>query len=190
MASPVGHALAGAAIGRAGERAGGAGVRLWLGCAVLAVAPDLDFLPGIVAGQPALYHQSWSHSLGMALAVGGFAALVLFPDRRALARVWLLFSAAYASHLLLDAFGPDGRAPFGLPLLWPLSDATFASPLALLPGIQHAATTETPTGEWLASVLGPANLRAVGIELAVTLPCLLAVEVWRRRRPLAAGRGA
>ena len=64
MATPVGHALAGLAIGAltarrdadarppVGSPSLSPGRWLLLG-AVFAVAPDLDFVPGIVAGAPA-----------------------------------------------------------------------------------------------------------------------------------------
>jgi membrane-bound metal-dependent hydrolase YbcI (DUF457 family) len=187
MASPVGHALVGLAIGRSEQHVELSGPRLWIGCAALAVAPDLDFVPGIISGQPALYHQTWTHSLALALLVGGLAALALVPDRRRLPYAWFLFSAAYASHLLLDLFGADGRPPIGLPLFWPASDATYLSPLTLLPGIRHAATAQTATGPWLASVFSATNLQAIGIELGVAAPLLLLAELRRRRRLDSAG---
>ena len=46
MASPLGHALAGLAIGSAGQVGGSHDLRLLTVCAALAIAPDLDFLLG------------------------------------------------------------------------------------------------------------------------------------------------
>lgn len=182
MASPVGHALAGYAIGRLGERRGGPeGPALLLGCAALAVAPDLHFVPGVLAGRPALYHRLWTHSLLAALAASLLAALWLWRDRQGLARGFACLLAACASHLLLDLLGPDTREPIGVPLLWPASDATFLSPVTLLPGIRHAVATETGTREWLASVAGWYNVKAILIELVVS-PLLLFAELRARGR--------
>jgi membrane-bound metal-dependent hydrolase YbcI (DUF457 family) len=149
---------------------------------VLAVAPDLDFVPGILVDRPALHHQAASHSLAAALIVGLVTAIVLFRDRTRWLRGWLLFSSAYASHLLIDLFGADGRPPFGMPLFWPFSDATFLAPWTLLPGIAHADSSETGTRAWLASVLSWTNVRSILIELAVLgPPVALAVLRLRRR---------
>ena len=183
MASPVGHALAGYAIARIGwPRDTQADALPWLACAALAVAPDLDLAPGILVGRPALYHQGASHSLAAALAVSFAAALVLSRDRGALLRAWLLLFCAYTSHLLLDLFGPDARAPIGMPLFWPLSDATYLSPITLLPGIQHAHSTQATTSEWIASLLDGYHDKAVAIELAVVGPLLLLAGLRARRR--------
>jgi len=48
----------------------GARVGLILPSAFMAVAPDLDFIPGIIVGKPTLYQQGLSHSLGFAVLIG------------------------------------------------------------------------------------------------------------------------
>ena len=180
MASPVGHGLMGFAIGRRGEGdAEPAGPLFLATCVAFAIAPDLDFLPGIAAGQPALYHQGTSHSLFVALGLS-FALALLFW-RGALLPAWALLFAAYTSHLVFDFFGPDARPPIGIPLFWPLSDATFLFPKALLPGIEHASSTSTATHQWLESVLSWVNVRAIAIELVVAAPLLLVAELRHRR---------
>lgn len=180
MASPLGHALAGWAIGRwpAADRA----VSPWLvpACALLAVAPDLDFVPGWIAGQPALYHQGVSHSFAAAGLVAGAAALLISRGRDALRCFGWLF-AAYASHLAIDWLAGDTRPPIGMPLFWPLTDATYISPVPILPGISHSPMGVEGRAAWLASLLDGYNAYAVGIELLVCAP-LLAVAEWRRRR--------
>ena len=182
MASPIGHGLVGVAIGRFGERPSGPeGPLLLAVCAAFAIAPDLDFLPGIAVGQPALYHQGASHSLLAALAASGIAARLLWRGNAGWHRAWALLLAAYGSHLLLDGLGPDGRPPIGMPLFWPVSDATFLSPWTLLPGIDHAAQTSTGVGEWLGNVLSWRNVWALTIELALATPLLLLAELRRRR---------
>jgi inner membrane protein len=178
VASPIGHALSGYAIGRIGGRGGAPG--LWIGCAALAVAPDLDFVPGILVGQPALYHQDASHSLWVALAVSLLAALALCRGRHLLLRRWAIFFSAYASHLVIDLFGPDGRPPIGIPLFWPWSDAAYLFPVALLPGIQHAESTTTETAAWIASILSWYNVKAILIEMALVAPLLLLGELRQR----------
>jgi inner membrane protein len=181
MASPLGHALAGFVIGRAAQAGGTRDRRLLAMCAALAIAPDLDFLPGIIEGRPAAYHQGISHSLLASAAAGAAGALLLGPGRAGFARIWLICTAAYASHLLLDLLGPDARAPFGIPLFWPVSSEPFLSPVALLPGISHAATSDASNAEWLATIFSAHNLRALLFELALACPLILLTELRARR---------
>ncbi len=183
MASPVGHALAGLALGRAFDDSSRRGaLTLYISCVALAMAPDLDFLPGLLQGQPALYHQGPSHSLvvGGALSLG--TALLLGRDRRHLLRTWLLLFAAYVSHLALDSLGPDSRPPIGMPLLWPFSDASWLAPVTLLPGVRHSASGSEGPREWLAMVFSWINVRGILAELLLVGPLLILAEGLRRRR--------
>src|SRR5437660_9709228 len=133
MATPVGHSLAGYAIYRflvPGEDRRSA---LLLVAVVTANAPDLDFVPGIIAGAPAMYHQGVSHSLAFAAAAGVIGAVMLRAAAGTVARiVFLLGFLCYSSDLVLDLFGPATRPPYGIPLFWPLTDHTFLSPVPLL----------------------------------------------------------
>ena len=189
MATPIGHGLVGCAIGMVVSRGAPGGERgLWLACVVLAIAPDLDFVPGVFAGKPAAYHQGISHSLAFAMLAGLLAMLTVRASPAALRRAWLAGFAAYASHLALDWLGPDARLPYGMPFLWPLSDATFLSPVALLPGVQPARATDTGLAEWIGWVLSLRNALALGVEVAVAAP-LLALAWSLRRRKWAIGTG-
>jgi inner membrane protein len=149
-----------------------------------AIAPDLDVIPGLLRGKPALFHQGISHSMGFALAAG-FAGAALFRIKGGAALSgFLLASCAYASHLVLDLFGPDQRLPYGIPLFWPLSPETYLSPVQLLPGMRHATTTDSSILEWLHGILGLHNLRALAIEALIVGPfVLLALWINRHRRP-------
>jgi len=183
MASPVGHVLAGQLAYRAGSAGTGArGAALaWL-CAFAAIAPDLDFLPGALLGRPALYHQGASHSLVAATGFSLLLAVGYVRGRRGLAAAWVPLLLAYLSHLVLDLVGPDHRPPFGIPLFWPFSDATFLSPVTLLAGFHHAGSTGASVREWLAGVFEVRNLLALGTEIAIFAPPVILVELWTRRR--------
>jgi membrane-bound metal-dependent hydrolase YbcI (DUF457 family) len=184
LASPIGHALTGYAIGRlATDGSTREGRRLVAACSVLAVVVDLDFLPGaLLAGRPSLYHQGASHSLVVALAVSLAAAWLLVRDRRSLLRGFAALFAASVSHLALDWLGSDARLPIGMPLLWPFSDATWISPVAVLPGIHHAVAGRESSAEWLVDVLSLQNARALLVEALLVGPFVLLVEWLRRRR--------
>jgi inner membrane protein len=183
MATPIGHLLAGYAVGRGTSLGTKPAQRtLLLFCMVLAVAPDLDFLPGLLQGQPALYHQGISHSFAFALVVGLFGALLLRPRAYGLLATWGLLFAAYSSHLLIDLFGPDNRPPYGIPLFWPLSDSTYLSPLSIFWGVRHVAQTSATTAQWFAGIAHPYNVGAILIELALIGPLAVYAEFVGRRR--------
>lgn len=148
MATPIGHALAGYVVYGLIP-----GIRLQkrpmllVVCLVLAVCPDMDFLPGIFYGQPALYHQGVSHSLGMATGVGLAMALFYCRTGRTVLTHWGVFTLAYASHLIIDIFGPDGRLPYGIPLFWPIVDDYYLAPVQIFWGVHHAGRTSATTEE-------------------------------------------
>jgi inner membrane protein len=172
VATPIGHGLAGYAVYLSGRQAQLPRATFWL-CLLMSIAPDLDFIPGILQGQPNLYHQGVSHSLGAAVAAS-FAAAILVSGG-SFWRQWALLGCAYASHLVLDFLAPDGRPPYGQPLFWPISNEYYFAPpgLQLLWGVHHAKATSAATSEWLTGILQPRNLAAISIEVLVTLPMVL-----------------
>lgn len=182
MATPLGHALAGLAIyGIACAPRGQ--VTLLLSCGFAAVAPDLDVIPGLVVGQPALYHHGITHSLGFAALVSlGLAGLCKFSGERFILALGLCF-LSYSSHLLLDWLGPDGRPPLGIPVFWPIFDEHFISPVTVLLGMHHAASTSSSIREWLQGIFSIYNLIAILVEVLVVMAFLLfgGWTIWRRR---------
>lgn len=113
MPSPLGHALAAAAVGLAvlppRERA--AVLRSGAAFAAIGMAPDLDLLIG--------RHSAETHSIGAAFLVASFAAWrpAWFGTGRL--RVWLAVLLAYLSHPVLDALSLDTSPPLGVMLFWP-----------------------------------------------------------------------
>lgn len=159
-------------------------------CLAMAIAPDFDFLPGILVGQPALYHQGVTHSLGATVVAGLTLALPYSLKRNPLIANWSRFGMAYASHLALDLFGEDSRPPYGIPLFWPLSNRSYLASWKIFPGVQHADSSAATTDEWLVGLLNLTNLKAFGVEILVLLPLVLLVHALatrgrgsKRRRP-------
>jgi inner membrane protein len=133
MPSPVGHALAGLAVGvlAAGPRAlvrqldppaarrpVDTALLAMLPFAALGALPDIDLLFGV--------HSMYTHSVGAALIVLLLARLVTGGWRWAIAA-----SLAYASHILLDWLGHDTTAPIGVMALWPFRPDFYQSDLHL-----------------------------------------------------------
>jgi membrane-bound metal-dependent hydrolase YbcI (DUF457 family) len=180
MPSPIGHLIAGAAIGRAitpRERA------VIVACAIVAVAPDLDlFLPTT--------HRTGTHSFVavafvtiVAIAVTGKVKQSgdspgdrLGDSPRACPRVRPLIVAAlvlaFASHLLLDWLAVDPTPPHGIQLLWPFSSDWYISGLDIFRGTARRNLLTART-TWI-------NATAIAQELAILGP--IAWATWRFRR--------
>ena len=133
MPSPVGHALAGMAVGvlAAGPRALvraldppaarrpiDTALLALLPFALLGALPDVDLLFGV--------HSMYTHSIGAMLVVLLVARVATGTWRWAIAA-----SLAYGTHLLLDWLGHDTTAPIGIMALWPLTGEYYQSDLHL-----------------------------------------------------------
>lgn len=183
MATPIGHALAGYAVygvARGKEDRDRLGVLLV--CVAMAIAPDLDFVPGLLLGKPALFHQGISHSIGFALA-GSFVAAAVYRLIRGkgFVGVFLLGFLSYMSHLVIDYFGPDTRMPYGIPLLWPISGEYFISPVQIFLGTQHAESTSATTGVWIRGMLHLHNVSAIAWEIVLIAPLVLVCRWYGKR---------
>ena len=150
-----------------------------------ATAPDLDVVPGLLIGKPALYHSWISHSFAFALLVSMAIAGLLKTRGFGFVPVFVMSLIAYSSHLGMDLLGPDAREPIGIPLFWPVIDETYLSPITPLMGVKHATSTSTGTVEWIANLISLRNVIAILIETAVTTPILI-IGILLNRRSLKA----
>ena len=183
MPSPIGHAIAGAAIAWGVEATPPRprlSPHLPLICACLAAAPDLDLLAPYM-------HRTVTHSL-LAVAVvtavmiigAGVTAKVTGRVTPFRGRFVLACAAAYASHLLLDWLGVDDTPPRGLQILWPFSDRWFISDLDVFRGTARL-------GVWTAASMWT-NALAIVQEIAILGPiALLAWFAFRRSQVRVAG---
>jgi inner membrane protein len=191
MPTPIAHGLAGVALyhARPDRR------RQLVLLAVLvfaALAPDLDFIPGMVRGNADLYHHGPSHSLPVGLALGVVVGLLVGWRRgRATGRqVGLAVAAGYASHVVLDMFCVDTRPPFGVPLVWPFWDGYLASPVELFLDIHR----DRDTAAFFGSLFQRHNLLAAAWEAVLMSGVIVIIHWYVRRRRVAAvdpahGRG-
>jgi membrane-bound metal-dependent hydrolase YbcI (DUF457 family) len=141
MSSPLAHALVGATLyaGLAPEGRPVVAWRPWAVAAFAGVAADLDFLPGLLIGDPSRYHHWATHSLVALLAFVAVVAPLAPAALGSLPRRAAILGAAYGSHLVLDLLTVHRRVP-GIPLLWPFSSEVFISPVLLFPRIDHGAS--------------------------------------------------
>jgi len=143
MPTPLAHGLAGIATGRT--------VRIrwkaWQYAVIafaIALVPDLDFVPGVLLGEPGLFHRGPTHSVAGAILFSVplawlLALLTSVPDTGAGSRIerflrWYAFVLpVYLSHLFLDLLSPDTVHNSGLHLLWPLTDRYVRTPVPVPP---------------------------------------------------------
>jgi len=177
MPSPIGHALAGIAIQQA--RPGIFFARPWheaIFFLFLANLPDLDFLPGILAGYPNLYHHGIFHSLGAALAVAVAGGCFFYLRKRSFWNVTAVVFVIYITHLLLDFFAGDTKPPYGMPLFWPFSHSYFLAARPFFLNIARSGRSD----DFFSSLINRHNLAAVLHETLILGG--LALTAWLLRR--------
>ncbi|MFC1657198.1 metal-dependent hydrolase [Candidatus Moduliflexota bacterium] len=179
MTTPIGHSLTAIALWKAFRpRAGKVLFNPWLWLAVISAnAPDLDFLPGLIAGDESIFHRSAGHSTGGAGIYGAlvFGAVILITGKsRAALAASAIGLSLFGSHLLLDLFTRDPAPPYGMQLFWPFSREYHLSPRTFFPNLDRHPFD--------LSVVGRA-LPVAAFELVIFLPLLAVAEAWRRRRP-------
>jgi inner membrane protein len=149
-------------------------------------APDLDFVPGLLAGDMNLYHQGASHSIVAALLFGVFTLFVVRWLHSSAIQVYVSGTLAYASHLLLDFFCYDGRPPYGQPLLWPFVEGHWIASEPVFSGIRHGVPGDSFV-EVMADIFSYPNMMAIGLEAAIIIPVLLVT--WLLGKKTAYARG-
>lgn len=119
MPFPVAHALLGASTAAAFNRKSEAFWKVLLLSALLGVCPDFDYLLNVLRIGRGGWHHGFTHSIVFALFVGALIAFV-FGGRSV--RAFIAFSAAIASHPLLDYLMTESR---GVALWWPFTDRRY-----------------------------------------------------------------
>lgn len=178
MPSPIGHVLAGLAVGWSSEPPHGgsppgrvsarpAVTPLALACAALAALPDADLLI------PAA-HRTATHSVTGALVVLIVAAAVTRQvTGRSHWRVALVLALAQLTHVALDWLGADPFPPAGIQAFWPFDDRFYISPITVFPGVERNFSKPEVIS---------ANLYAAVVELLLMGPVAWAAWTARCRR--------
>lgn len=182
MALCLAHATAGYLAYEALRPTGPHRPALLAGALVMANAPDLDFLPGLLIGEPVAYHRGVTHTLGalVVVALTAWAVARLLRSRRA----WwwgLAAGAAYGSHLLVDCLTVDAIPPYGIQVLWPLTDAWLHAPFSLFGEI---IVDQSGRAAFLHSLLTPTALVVWGREVSLILAAVAAVHALRAVRAM------
>jgi inner membrane protein len=179
MPSPVGHSLTGYLIYCGTAKV--APEKRWRTIALYlfaANAPDFDFIPGLLAGEPARYHHGPSHSLGFAILFGLALSLTMALFKLGAGkRTFIIFFALYFSHVLLDYLSTDTSIPYGVPIFWPFSNEHYIARFAFFPDIHRPVSSGI---DFITGVLSVHNLWAAIIESLLLVPVILLLSIRRR----------
>lgn len=152
------------------------------GAVALANVPDLDFVPGLLLGDPSAFHRGVTHTLAGVLIATTIAAAII-PRLQSLRAAplprggWTTFVfVALASHLLVDVVSVDTTPPCGAAILWPFSDHLFYAPFTGLGDLP--LDRESRLGFVRSLVAAPALL-AWARELALLVATVALVHVVR-----------
>ncbi len=129
---------------------------------VLSNAPDFDFLPGLFLNDASRFHHGVSHTLGASI-LAGFLGALWFRKRLPFWKVFWILGAVYFSHVLLDYFTEDPRAPYGVMLFWPFTDNFYISDFSIFKKVMRSNDTLT----FFPSLFSMHNLSEALRELAI-----------------------
>jgi inner membrane protein len=175
MPSPIGHGLAGLAIGFAiepvlSESAATTTRRLSkfaLMGALVAALPDADLVSSAI-------HRGVSHSIGLTALLMIITGVVTgWVTGRVQWRWVILIGAAHASHILMDWLGTDRYPPTGLEALWPFSREFYISGWDVFPPTERRVYL--PGAVWT-------NVRALVAEVGIMGPIAVLTYIARRTR--------
>jgi membrane-bound metal-dependent hydrolase YbcI (DUF457 family) len=180
MALCLAHATAGYLAYEALRPPGPHRLDLLAGAVVLANAPDLDFVPGLLLGRPDAFHRGVTHTLGAAVLVT-LATWAIARWRRAERPGWwaAFAAAAYGSHLLVDWVTVDAVPPVGIQMLWPLSASWLHAPFNLL---GEVIIDRSGRAAFVRSLLTPTALLAWAHEVGMAVVAVASVHVVRAIR--------
>ena len=165
MPLPVAHSLIGATVAAALDKGSEGRWQLLCLCGLLGICPDFDYVLNWLRVGRGGWHHGFTHSIVFALCVG---AVTAFVSRARSVRAFIAFSAATASHTLLDYLITESR---GVSLWWPFTDHRYK-----LRGPNPIDYTWSTTSVWDAAV---DVLQISLIELMIFAPVLLVVIVLR-----------
>lgn len=141
--------------------------------ALWAVFPDVDYAAGFWRGYLNTTHQWATHSiLWCALVSLGVVGILRVWTRKPAWKYATWVFVLLMSHLLIDMFTEDRMPPYGIPLLWPFSDAPFHFPVHFFGAWSKTA---------LADLWRHENIIVLGRELIAGVMGLTACVCVRRK---------
>jgi len=175
MPTPIGHSLISTAIfAGVNKKDKNFSVLDYFIFLFFGMLPDLDFLPGLIIGEPSRYHHGFSHSFVMSLVMGLMAGLVYYLIRRKyLVQYSFIFSGVYFAHVAADFFAVDTSLPIGEQLFWPFWNGYLLSPFTFFLDVHRSAESF----DFFVSMFNSHNLKTVMVEIAICVPLILGVQL-------------
>lgn len=182
MPMPVGHSLAAVILNelKIFKPANSILTSVLLSIALANLA-DIDYLPGILMGNPNQFHHGFTHSIGAALLVGLVFSVCCYYREAQILRPFIFATSLYFSHVFLDYFSKDTGAPYGVPIFWPLSSEYFISPVLVFSDIHKDSSSST----FLQSLFVRHNALTILREILILVPLALVVLIGKRIRKTA-----
>jgi membrane-bound metal-dependent hydrolase YbcI (DUF457 family) len=167
MPLPVAHSVIGASVAAAIHKRSEGWWKLLCISGFLGVSPDFDYILNFLRVGRGGWHHGFTHSIVFALCVGALTALVSGWRN---VRAFIAFSAATASHTLLDYLITESR---GVALWWPFTDHRYK-----LRGPKPIDYTWSTTSLWDAAL----DILQISLtELVIFAPVLLVIILLRSR---------
>jgi inner membrane protein len=170
LPSPIGHSLIGLIVfSRFKNKSLKWNVYLIFLVIFVSNLPDLDFLPGIVLGEPNRYHHGITHSFGFVVILSIFLYFLLKGKRYTKTNVVTIWFFSLSSlHVFLDFFAKDTTVPYGEPLFWPIWRSYSYFPYSIFLDIRRA----NDSFQFFPSLFSYHNFQAILIEI------LFAIILW------------
>ncbi len=136
---------------------------------ILANLADIDFLPGLLAGNPNRFHHGVTHSLGATLLVGLLFGFYFYSKRNQFWAPFAFSGLLYLSHVGLDYLTVDTSPPHGVPIFWPLSGKYYLSPISVFSSVHKDSASAT----FFQSLFVAENASTIFREIFVLGPLVL-----------------
>ena len=81
----------------------------------------------------------------------------------------------------MDMFANDSRAPFGIPLFWPISNEYLYFPITLFSGVKHGIPGDSMS-VFLSEVFSIFNFTSVLVETLIVMPILFVALFLSKKR--------
>lgn len=180
MPTPIGHSLVTTAIFSGVNRKK---LKLnWFDYLIflfIGIFPDLDFIPGLILGEPSRFHHQFSHSLFFGIIIGTMTGLLYSKwKRESWLKYALVFTGVYFSHLVADFFALDTSFPYGSQLFWPFWQGYVISPVSIFSDVYRSSNS----ADFFISLFNWHNFKTVIIELIICIPLVLIMYFKNVRR--------
>lgn len=149
-------------------------------CLACANMPDIDFVPGILIGEPSKFHPSPSHSIVVclitALVVYFFAGKKLqeIPGKFLLGSIFV----SLLSHPVLDYFTPVTKKFSGYLFLWPFEFKPYISSFPLFRIVNRL---DESVYTFFSSLINVNNMWAIVVELLFSGILLSSITIIKRK---------